>query len=155
MDLNTVQSLIHMMESSQLLELEVEQDGLRVCLKKSGGSAPASVEARPTVLPAFAPAPPPAPAPQAAPIPAVKEDQPLTGADIHEITSPMVGTFHELPGDKAIKIGSRVKKGQPVCIVEAMKLMNEIVADSDGEIVWIAAKEGQMVEFGQLIFQYR
>ncbi len=71
-----------------------------------------------------------------------------------DITSPLVGIFHELPGDKAVKIGTRLKKGDTVCMVEAMKLMNEIHMPEDGEIVWAALEEGDTVEYEQLLFSY-
>lgn len=71
-----------------------------------------------------------------------------------DIPSPLVGIFHELPGGKAIKTGTKVKKGDVVCLVEAMKLMNEIQMPEDGEIAWVAAAEGDTVEYGQLLFSY-
>lgn len=70
------------------------------------------------------------------------------------IKSPLVGIFHPLAGDKAVKIGDKLKKGDVICMVEAMKLMNEILMPEDGEIVWIAAEDGDMVEYDQLLFNY-
>lgn len=81
-------------------------------------------------------------------IPGVQDD----GKDI---LSPLVGTYHELEGTKKVSIGSRLKKGDPLCNIEAMKLMNEIVMPEDGEIVWIACAEGDTVEYEQLLFRYK
>ncbi|HBU11778.1 MAG TPA: hypothetical protein DEB31_03350 [Clostridiales bacterium] len=72
----------------------------------------------------------------------------------HDIVSPLVGIFHELSGGKKVEIGSKLKKGEPVCAIEAMKLMNEIDMPEDGEIVWVAAEEGATVEYGQILFSY-
>jgi acetyl-CoA carboxylase biotin carboxyl carrier protein len=77
----------------------------------------------------------------------------MAGADIHGVTAPMVGVFHALKSPVAM--GDAVRKGQAVCVIEAMKLMNEIVAEHDGEVVWIAAREGDMVEYGQLLMQIK
>ncbi len=71
-----------------------------------------------------------------------------------DIVSPLVGIFHELTGGKAVKPGDVLKKGDPVCLIEAMKLMNEISMPEDGEIAWAAAEEGSTVEYGQLLFSY-
>lgn len=71
-----------------------------------------------------------------------------------DILSPLVGTYHELEGSRKVSIGSRLKKGDALCNIEAMKLMNEIVMPEDGEIVWMACTEGDTVEYEQLLFRY-
>ena len=71
------------------------------------------------------------------------------------ILSPVVGLYHALSGASAVTIGKKVTQGQPVCVIEAMKLMNEIVMPEDGEILFIMAEEGKSVEYGQLLFCYR
>lgn len=71
-----------------------------------------------------------------------------------EITSPLIGVFHQLPDGKALKAGDKVKKGDVVCMVEAMKLMNEIIMPEDGEIVWVAVNDDSMVEYGDLLYRY-
>lgn len=71
-----------------------------------------------------------------------------------EITSPLIGVFHQLPDGKALKAGDKVKKGDIICMVEAMKLMNEIFMPEDGEIVWVAVNDDTMVEYGDLLFRY-
>ena len=100
------------------------------------------------------------PAPQtAAPVQTVQVgDVPQSAAneDLIEISSPMVGVFYAAPAEDAdpyVQVGDRVKKGQTLCIVEAMKLMNEIVAETDGQIVEICAQNGQVVDFGCPLFR--
>nr|WP_211212061.1 acetyl-CoA carboxylase biotin carboxyl carrier protein [Caldibacillus debilis] len=91
----------------------------------------------------------------AEPSPAKEEGGQNAGENLHKITSPMVGTFYQAPSPGAepyVKIGSKVKKNTVVCIIEAMKLFNEIEADVEGEIVDILVKDGQLVEYGQPLF---
>lgn len=102
------------------------------------------------------------PAPQtAAPVQTVQVgDVPQSAAneDLIEISSPMVGVFYAAPAEDAdpyVQVGDRVKKGQTLCIVEAMKLMNEIVAETDGQIVEICAQNGQVVDFGCPLFHIK
>ena len=102
------------------------------------------------------------PAPQtAAPVQTVQVgDVPQSAAneDLIEIRSPMVGVFYAAPAEDAdpyVQVGDRVKKGQTLCIVEAMKLMNEIVAETDGQIVEICAQNGQVVDFGCPLFRIK
>ena len=102
------------------------------------------------------------PAPQtAAPVQTVQVgDVPQSAAneDLIEITSPMVGVFYAAPAEDAdpyVQVGDRVKKGQTLCIVEAMKLMNKIVAETDGQIVEICAQNGQVVDFGCPLFRIK
>ena len=109
-----------------------------------------------------APAPAAVPAPVAAPVEAAPAAAPAheeTNVDFNrarEIKSPMVGVFYAAPSPDAkpfVEVGSRVKKGDVVCIVEAMKLMNEIAAEFDGEVVDICVRNGEVVEFGQTLFK--
>lgn len=102
------------------------------------------------------------PAPQTtAPVQTVQVgDVPQSAAneDLIEISSPMVGVFYAAPAEDAdpyVQVGDRVKKGQALCIVEAMKLMNEIVAETDGQIVEICAQNGQVVDFGCPLFRIK
>ena len=84
--------------------------------------------------------------------------QSATNEDLIEISSPMVGVFYAAPAEDAdpyVQVGDRVKKGQTLCIVEAMKLMNEIVAETDGQIVEICAQNGQVVDFGCPLFRIK
>lgn len=102
------------------------------------------------------------PAPQtAAPVQTVQVGdvpQSAVNEDLIEISSPMVGVFYAAPAEDAdpyVQVGDRVKKGQTLCIVEAMKLMNEIVAETDGQIVEICAQNGQVVDFGCPLFRIK
>lgn len=102
------------------------------------------------------------PAPQtAAPVQTVQVGdvpQSVANEDLIEISSPMVGVFYAAPAEDAdpyVQVGDRVKKGQTLCIVEAMKLMNEIVAETDGQIVEICAQNGQVVDFGCPLFRIK
>lgn len=72
-----------------------------------------------------------------------------------EILSPLVGIYHELPADRVIKNGDNVKKGTPVCLIEAMKLMNEVTMPEDGEIISVELKDGDTVEYEQVLFRYK
>lgn len=117
---------------------------------------PVHVSAQPAAdmvqaMPAAAPAPATAPAAEEAPAGDSAEKK-VPGSK--DLTSPLVGIFHKLPGGKAVKIGDKLKKGDVICIIEAMKLMNEIQMPEDGEIVWAAADDGESVEYGQLLYSY-
>lgn len=100
-----------------------------------------------------------APAPAAAQ-PAVqqtaeeKTDEPQKPDNAKEIKSPLVGIFRELEGARKVKIGDKLKKGDTVCNIEAMKLLNDLNMPEDGEIVWIAASDGDAVEYDQVLFHY-
>lgn len=143
MDLRKLKKLIDLVEESGITELEVTEGEEKVRIVKSGRPV---IETVMTSGPVYAPAPvAPAPvAPAPAPVAAEPEGQ--------AIKSPMVGTFYRSasPGSKAfVEIGDTVKKGQPVCIIEAMKLMNEIESDADGVVKAILVENGQPVEYGE------
>ena len=148
MDLRKLKTLIDLVSESNISELEIAEADGKVRIVKAHGPAPAAVEPAPTVVHA-APAPAtPTPAPVKPPV----EEEAPTG---HVVKSPMVGTFYRSasPGaDAFVEVGSVVKAGQPVCIIEAMKIMNEIEADSAGTIRQILCENGQAVEFGQPLF---
>ena len=150
MDLRKLQTLIDLVSESSISELEITEAEGKVRIVKAGhpmvGAMPvASVAAAPAVLaPTAAATPAAAPAAAAAELPEAKV-----------IKSPMVGTFYRSasPGAKAfVDVGSTVKAGEPVCIIEAMKIMNEIEADLGGTIARILCENGQAVEFGQPLF---
>ncbi|MGM9926210.1 MAG: acetyl-CoA carboxylase biotin carboxyl carrier protein [Bacillus sp. (in: firmicutes)] len=154
-----IRELVRLVDNSSIQEFVFEQDGTKIEMKKTGGSpvAPQTIVQAPVVE---APAKPAAPVAQAETKPAaeaapVKESAPAADADLHKITSPMVGTFYQSPSpDEApyVKVGSKVSDDDTVCIVEAMKLFNEITAEVKGEIVEILVKDGQLVEYGQPLF---
>ena len=150
MDLRKLKTLIDLVSESSISELEITEAEGKVRIVKAvhpmvGAMPVASVAAAPAVLaPAAAATPAAAPAAAAAELPEAKV-----------IKSPMVGTFYRSasPGAKAfVDVGSTVKSGEPVCIIEAMKIMNEIEADLGGTIARILCENGQAVEFGQPLF---
>jgi acetyl-CoA carboxylase biotin carboxyl carrier protein len=154
-----VAELAELMRTYELSELEVERDGLRVLLRR-GAERPHL--AAPTMAPAAPPAPTPppvaaAPAAVAAAAPPAPRAETSDG-NISYITSPFVGTFYRSPGpDSApfVDVGTHVKKGQVLCIVEAMKLMNEIESEVDGTIVQLLVENGQPVEYGEPLFKIK
>ena len=155
-----IREIIKLVDSSSIDEFVYEADGSKVKLKKNvKGSVVVEPEAAATVVEQVKPA---APAPVAAtPAPAKEEAKveasaPVNNdADLHKITSPMVGTFYQAPSPDApayVKAGDKVGEDTIVCIVEAMKLFNEIEAEIKGEIVEVLVKDGQLVEYGQPLF---
>ena len=145
MDLRKLKTLIDLVSESGVAELEITEGEDRVRIVNRNGAAPVQVHQPVTVA---QPMPVPVPAPEVAPAPAPTAPQ-QTGTPL---TSPMVGTFYRAPSpgaDPFVKVGDTVKKGQVVCIIEAMKLLNEVEADQDGVVKAFAAENGQPVEFGQ------
>ena len=138
MDLDEIKQILELMREHDLAEFELERDSGKVKLRKQ--SAPQFVAAAPPV-PHLAYAP----APQAA-----SED-----VDLAIVKSPIVGTFYRAsePGAKPFaEVGQQVRKGQVLCIIEAMKLMNEINAECDGEVVKVYVENGQAVQYGERLF---
>ena len=156
MDLDDVKQILALVREHDLAEFELERDGLKVRIRKAGREyAPAPPVA--TAFPAD-PAPAPAPAPAVvASVPAVSPPaaETLDAVDLGVIKSPIVGTFYRSPEPSApafVDVGDVVRKGQVLCIIEAMKLMNEIESDRDGEIAAIYAENGRPVQFGERLF---
>ena len=148
MDLRKPKTLIDLVSESGVAELEITEGEDRVRIVNRNGAAPVQVHQPVTVA---QPMPVPVPAPEAAPAPAPAAPQ-QTGTPL---TSPMVGTFYRAPSpgaDPFVKVGDTVKKGQVVCIIEAMKLLNEVEADMDGTVKEVCVENGQPVEFGQSLF---
>jgi acetyl-CoA carboxylase biotin carboxyl carrier protein len=161
-DLPELEKILEFMQKHGLEEFEYERSGLRIRLKKPSSGPPAGYRAFPAPEMVVAmPAAPPAPAPAVAPGPApVRESVPESARaeDLHIVKSPIVGTFYASasPGAEAfVGIGTKVESGQPLCIIEAMKLMNEIESDVAGEIVRIFVENGQPVEYGESLFGIR
>ena len=148
MDLRKLKTLIDLVSESNISELEITEAEGKVRIVKGGVAAPVQyvqAVATPAAGPAIAGAP--AAAPVGAP--------PAAAATGHAIKSPMVGTFYRSssPGAPAfVEIGSQVKEGDTVCIIEAMKILNEIEADKSGTITQILCENGQAVEYGQPLF---
>lgn len=152
--IDEIRELIHLMEQSALEELELEQDGVRLSLKKSlaqGSKKPHGETVRPSVNEPIHNAAEATAEPKSAADQSSDDDE---GA-LHKIVSPMVGTFYQAPApdaDPYVQVGDRVNEKTVVCIVEAMKLMNEIEAEVTGEVVKVLVENGQLVEYGQPLF---
>jgi len=152
MNLDDIKQILELVREHDLSEFELERDGLKVRIRKSGHEvtyvAPASAMTPPMGMPM--PAAHAAPA-SAAPIPA--ED--VESVDLAVVKSPIVGTFYRSPEPGArsfVEVGDMVRKGQVLCIIEAMKLMNEIESDCDGEIATVYVENGKAVQFGERLF---
>ena len=147
MDLRKLKTLIDLVSESNVSELEITEAEGKVRIVKGSGAAMPAVPVHPVLMAPQQPAPaapvagPPAPA--------------AVVASGHIVKSPMVGTFYRSasPGAKAfVEIGSQVKEGETICIIEAMKILNEIEADKSGTITQILCENGQAVEYGQPLF---
>lgn len=152
MDLRKLKTLIDLVSESNVSELEITEAEGKVRIVK-GGPAAVHAVAAPAAMPAAAVA---APAPAlAAAAPAAAAPAAAEAPKGHTVKSPMVGTFYRAsaPGAKAfVEVGSQVKEGETVCIIEAMKILNEIEADKAGTVTQILCENGQAVEYGQPLF---
>ena len=152
MDLRKLKKLIDLVQESGIAELEITEGEEKVKIVK-GGEATVTPVAPAAALRAPAPAPGPGPVPAASPAAAAAIEEPAqTG---HVLKAPMVGTFYRSPSPEAkhfVEVGQNIKAGETVCIIEAMKLMNEIEADATGMIKAILVESGQPVEYGQPLF---
>lgn len=156
MDFLFIKKIVKLVEESQITELEVEENETRIRVSKTSGA----------VQTVYAPAPPAGihiPAhtdiEHSAAVPvtdaASGETKEVSAANLHEVKSPIVGTFYQSPSPDAeafVKVGDTVTVGQPLCIIEAMKLMNEIESDVSGKIVKILVENGRPVEYNQPLF---
>ncbi len=147
MDINDVKKLIKLVERSKIAELEIFEKGSKIRISKNG-SSPGQSQMMAPVMPAVA-----TPAATAA----TEISAPVeTPTNIVEIRSPMVGTFYRTPSPDAepyVKVGDSIEPGKVLCIVEAMKLMNEIEAEVSGRITEIPTENGQPVEYDQVLFR--
>ena len=147
MNLKEIREMINLMNEHDLTEMEIEREGQKIKLKKASAEMPAVVA---NVPPTYRP---PAEAPAAGASPA--QEGGASDPNAKEIKSPMVGTFYRAPSPEAppfAEVGQTVEVGQVVCIVEAMKLMNEIKSEVKGKITEILVDNAQPVEFGQALF---
>ena len=154
-NMDELRELIELLRDNGLAELELENEGFHVRLRRDWATS----ESSHAPAPHHAAAPTPAPAAPASSGPSHPGTQATTAAaqdqDLHIISSPIVGTFYRSPSpaaDAFVKIGSNVENETVVCIIEAMKLMNEIQAETSGEVVKIYVENGQPVEYGQPLF---
>lgn len=157
-DLRYVKKLLEMLDESTVDSMEISSDkGMRIRLSKTATVRPGAVYAAPAAAPAPVAAPAPAALASAAPA-ASSEPAPSSGGNATDVKSPMVGTFYGAPepGAKAyVSVGQQVKQGQVLCIIEAMKIMNEIESEVSGTIVEVCAADAHPVEYGQVLFRVR
>ena len=150
MNLDALKDILNLVREHELAEFEMEQDGLKVRVRKAGrdyvvAAAPLPAMPAPVASPALAPV-------ASTPVATAPPDE---GVSLAVIKAPIVGTLYRAPEPGAkpfVEVGSRVKKGQVLCIIEAMKLMNEIESESDGEIAAAYVENGQPVQFGDRLF---
>ena len=146
MDIRKIKKLIEMLEESNLGEIEIKEGEESIRISRAGSAAPATQWMSA-----------PAPAPVAAPVVAAAVAIPAAPSQPsgHMVTSPMVGTFYRSPSPSAaafVEIGSQVKVGDTLCIIEAMKILNTIESDKAGTVKAILKESGQPVEFGESLF---
>jgi acetyl-CoA carboxylase biotin carboxyl carrier protein len=162
MEIREIRQLIKLVENAEISELEIKEEGKEIRITKNSkhsadtivmNPAPVLPYPQPTAIPGQAP-------PVSTDAGLVQEDQAQAvaesgGADFYELRSPMVGTFYRSPApdaDAYVEIGQKVEVGQTLCIVEAMKLMNEIESDYTGKIAKILVENAQPVEYNQVLF---
>ena len=151
MNLDDIRQILDLVREHDLAELEIERDGLKVRVRKAGDRVDVLPPAAIPLVAAPINASPPAPAPTA-PV-AMPAEEP--GVELAVIKSPIVGTFYRSaePGARPfVEVGDTVQKGQVLCIIEAMKLMNEIESECDGEISAVYVENGRPVQFGDRLF---
>jgi acetyl-CoA carboxylase biotin carboxyl carrier protein len=147
MDIRKVKKLIELLDESGIAEIEITEGEESVRISRYSQSAPAAPAAAPTPMAAPVAAAPAAGAPAAAPVAAPEPEE-----DGFEVTAPMVGTFYAASSPGAapyVQVGDRVNEGDTLCIIEAMKMMNQIEADVSGVVKSIRLQNGEPVEFGQ------
>jgi acetyl-CoA carboxylase biotin carboxyl carrier protein len=161
MDLEQLKQILDLVRAHELSEFEVEQDGLKLKIRRNAAGVPVvtlpGLAANAPVAAAAPAVSAAAAAPAAAAVPPAAEanDEDL---ELAVVKSPIVGTFYRSPEPGAspfVDIGGQVKKGQVLCIIEAMKLMNEIDSEYDGEIVNVYVESGQPVQYGERLFAIR
>ncbi len=168
LDLDDIKNLLETLERHEVTEFKLERDDESLWLKRGPQEQVATQALPPAMYPSQYPQYSYPPAPQAAVPPTaatgenapnisiVPNNSPLESKSYKEIRSPMVGTFYRRPAVDAesfVEVGDSVKKGAVLCIVEAMKLMNEIESELSGKIVEICLEDGQMVEYGEVLFK--
>jgi acetyl-CoA carboxylase biotin carboxyl carrier protein len=167
-EVEEIRTILEMLRENGVTEFSLERNGEKLKIRRGDASspvvsvmtAPQAIPAPAAPLPALSPIAPSSPAPLVPAVAPIVEVRVAPGAGtmpgLHEIRSPMVGTFYRRPAvdaDPYVEIGDIVKKGDILCIVEAMKLMNEIESDFAGRIVEICLEDGQMAEYGEVLFR--
>ena len=149
-NLEDIRQILDLVREHELSEFELERDGLKIRVRKD---ARGPIVVHPAVAPVAVAAPLPVPA--AAPAPAAAAPPIDDSVDLAVVTSPIVGTFYCAPEPGAapfVDVGGRVHKGQVLCIIEAMKLMNEIESEYEGDIAKVYVENGQPVQYGERLF---
>jgi acetyl-CoA carboxylase biotin carboxyl carrier protein len=160
-EIQELKELIELLKESKIGEFELDRGELKVRIKFAQETSAADLSQLSRLLAAAPVAPAPALAASPAPAPTAKADEASAAPaeeSLHIVKSPIVGTFYESPspGSPAfVKVGDQVEMGQVLCIVEAMKLMNEIESDAAGEVVSRFVQSGQPIEYGQALFALR
>lgn len=153
--LSEIKELIKMVDDSSIQELEIKNENSKLFIRKPGKSETVYVSTPAVQQQPLIASQPASQAPQEA---AASTPAQPDSANLHTIVSPMVGTFYKAPSPDAspyVQVGSKVQEDTIVCIVEAMKLMNEITAEVSGEVVEVLVENGQLVEFGQPLFKVK
>jgi acetyl-CoA carboxylase biotin carboxyl carrier protein len=162
LDLKQIKQIIDLMKRSELTEFAVEEEGFKLKIRRGANGLPVVSSSRASTPPfipidsstSTPPLPVPAPLTTASPVSASAADEPGTVY----VKSPMVGTFYRSPSPESkpfIDVGSKIEENSLVCIIEAMKIMNEIQAETKGTVVEILVENGQPVEYGQRLFKLR
>ena len=153
MTLDEIKELVEFIKGHDLDEFELEQDGVKVRIKRGSNHHAVVAPAVPAATAVLSP--PPVASPASAPPAAAPDDE---GGELAIVKSPIVGTFYRSaePGAAAlVSVGETVRKGQVLCIIEAMKLMNEIDSEYDGEVTSVYVENGQAVQYGERLFAIR
>ena len=152
MNIKDVKDLIELINGTDVVEVEVERGGARIRVRRDCGAHPA---AAPVFAPP-APQPPHPPTAPSAPAPGTVKTETALPENVTLLRAPLVGRFYRSPGPDAavfVEVGDRVRKGQVLCIIEAMKLMNQIEADQAGIVRAVLVEDGRPVEFGEPLFE--
>jgi acetyl-CoA carboxylase biotin carboxyl carrier protein len=153
LEFDDIERILELVKQHELAEFELERDGLKLRIRKTGPAAAPSVPAAPLPPTTSQQLPPPHPILPPVSLPETVEEEPPV--ELVVVKSPIVGTFYRCPEPGAasfVEVGQRVKKDQVLCIIEAMKLMNEITSEYDGEIVSAYVDNGKPVQYGERLF---
>jgi len=155
MEFEDIERILELVRQHDLAEFEVESGGMKLRIRKASAAFPMPPAMAPAAAPVPATQPPPPATPASAPADAASDED---SVELAVVKSPIVGTFYRSPEPGApsfVEIGERVKKDQVLCIIEAMKLMNEITSEYDGEIVSAYVENGKPVQYGERLFAIR
>jgi acetyl-CoA carboxylase biotin carboxyl carrier protein len=161
LDLKELKEILQILEEKEITEFELEEEGMKLRIRKASPSSNHAAAPAVVVAPFIPAAPPSAPspltsAPAAAPAPAAPVE--VEATDVTVVKSPIVGTFYRTPDPNSppfVDVGDRIRVGQVLCIIEAMKLMNEIEAEVAGEVLKVHRETGQPVQYGDPLFTVR